>query len=127
MSKHYWGPWKLDPRVAVLYIDKPEYHIDLTRCTSAGGVLGWISHMTAKTWMDDAHLVGLVRAFDDLFSLNWGARFPATVDEVHAHLRHVAHEDDIRPHVVYLESGFLGMAKQPSDFVNDPDLPEWLS
>lgn len=93
MSKS-WGPWRLDIEQRCLYITRPTtYDISLSTCTTKASVLGWITHMAEKGWVDDATLAGLARAMHDLFDLHATAEEPGEVTT--ARLRYVVDEMEL--------------------------------
>jgi hypothetical protein len=68
-SRKSWGPWHLDRKWRVLYVEEPSgyrYEVDLDHCLSSAEVLDWLCQIAGKTWADDATLAGLVRAIDDV-------------------------------------------------------------
>jgi hypothetical protein len=46
-----------------------EYEVDLERCRTAAEILDWIAQVAGKNWATDQILADLVRALDDVFSL----------------------------------------------------------
>jgi hypothetical protein len=68
-----WGPWHLDRERALLWIMAEERHpyaIPLASCGGSAAVLGWIGHVAGKPWASDAVIAGLVRALDDIVSVD---------------------------------------------------------
>jgi len=63
-----WQGWHLDKDNLTLWhetlSDSRGYTIDLLRCTTSAALLGWIMEISAGVGMP---IVGLVRAFDDIF------------------------------------------------------------
>lgn len=54
-----------DPLDEVIYVDGDqiilnlavEYYIDLQRCNTPEKILGWLVHLSEKTWIEKKHLV----------------------------------------------------------------------
>ena len=63
-----WQGWHLDKDNLTLWhetlSDSHGYTIDLLRCSTSAALLGWIMEISAGVGMP---IVGLVRAFDDIF------------------------------------------------------------
>lgn len=94
-----WGPWRIDTKACVLHIDQPSYDIELTQCTSKEVILGWISHMADKTWMDDALLAGLTRAMNDLFHPHWSSGSKRTAAGIRAAIAYMQAEGELDPYI----------------------------
>lgn len=76
-----WGPWRLEPSVAVLFMTFDDrfdfYEVDLERCLSSAQVLDWICQVAGKSWATPYVVAGLVRALDDVLEpqaslCSWG-------------------------------------------------------
>lgn len=87
-----WGPWWIDVPACCLYLTEPRYEIDLERLVSKTAILGQISHMADKGWMDDAKLAGLTRAMNDLFHPHWTGPDPGAAAEIRKQVAHVVRE-----------------------------------
>ena len=64
-----WGPWRLDPKGRVLYVDESYgwfYEIDLDACRTSAAVANWIFQVAGKTWAAAAVVSGLVHALADV-------------------------------------------------------------
>lgn len=63
-----WGQWRYCARtrhLSILVRPDYEYLIPLRNAQSPRSVLGWLSHVAAKTWAAP-HVCDLVRAFTEL-------------------------------------------------------------
>ena len=65
--------WKFQPKNLTLALYRPngnlEYEVDLERCTSPAETLDWITQIARKSWATDTMIADLVRALDDMLSL----------------------------------------------------------
>jgi hypothetical protein len=60
-----WGPWSIN-ETHLMLVHEGGYEVSLRDCTSSAPILDWIFQIQTKTWADDATLVGLLAAFDDV-------------------------------------------------------------
>lgn len=64
-----WRGWTLLYGTRELELAGPfsrGYRVDLERCGSTGELWDWITHVSSKTWCDDATTAGLIRALRDI-------------------------------------------------------------
>ena len=82
-----WGDWTLNRSTYELIYKKGIYHVDLDRCCTSAQVLGWIQHITGKTFAhkDPRCIFDLVCALKDLLELpvgycTWGNMSDEIID-----------------------------------------------
>ena len=63
-----WGPWRYDPEILVL-LHENGYEVDLERMSNSATVLDWIAQVCGKIWCDAECAGHLVKAIDELLSL----------------------------------------------------------